>query len=51
MKSILIILLFVALTAVFAAGVAMAANGSPWLFVGTLVVYVAAFSKYGCLSQ
>ncbi|HTI68825.1 MAG TPA: hypothetical protein VMF06_02585, partial [Candidatus Limnocylindria bacterium] len=51
MKSILIILLFVVLTGFFAAGVALAAKGSPLLLIISLVVYLAAFAKAGCLSQ
>jgi hypothetical protein len=51
MKSLLIILFFVVLTLVFAAGVAMAANGAPWLLIGSLIVYLGAFAKFGCLSH
>ena len=26
-------------------------NGTPWLFIAALLVFVGAFAKFGCLSQ
>jgi F0F1-type ATP synthase assembly protein I len=32
-------------------GIVLLMNGTPWLFIAALLVFVGAFAKFGCLSQ
>ena len=45
------ILVWLIMAAVIAAGIVMAVKGSLWLLILSLVLFVVAFAKYGCLSH
>ena len=44
-------LTFVGFAFFLAWGIVLLMTGSPWLFIAALVVFLGAFTKYGCLSN
>jgi hypothetical protein len=51
MKFALAILVYLLIGAVLGAGILLAIRGNPWLLVISLVAYVFAFGKVGCLPK
>ena len=45
------VLVWLMMGAVLAAGIVMAVKGSLWLFVVGLVLFLAAFAKFGCATH
>jgi hypothetical protein len=51
MKFGLAILAYLLMAAVIGAGILLLVAGKPVLFILSLVVFVLAFAKFGCLTQ
>lgn len=51
MKFALAILAYLVLGAVVGAGVLLLVAGKPLLFILSVVAFILAFAKYGCLTQ
>jgi hypothetical protein len=51
MKFALAILVYLLIGAVIGVGVLLLVAGKPLLFILSLVAFVLAFAKYGCLTQ
>jgi hypothetical protein len=44
-------LVYLAMAVFLGLGIVMAVHGSPWLLIIAVVAYLAAFAKFGCLTQ
>ena len=51
MKLALAALVYLVIVSVLSAGILLMLNGKPLLFIIAFLIYVAAFSKIGCLNQ
>ena len=51
MKFFLTLLVWFVMVAVIATGFAMAAHGKPLLLIGSFVVFIGMFAKFGCLTH
>lgn len=51
MKLILAILVYVIIGVVLGAGILLMLAGKPWLLIASVLAYIIAFSKIGCLSH
>jgi hypothetical protein len=49
MKFFLAWVVYLAMAAVLGAGIVAAVKGSPWLLLISVLVYLVAFAKLGCL--
>ena len=51
MKLALAALVYLLIALILSVGILLLITGKPWLLIVTLVAYVVAFAKIGCLSQ
>lgn len=51
MKLAMAVLAYGMIALVLGAGILMLLAGKPWLLIAAVVAYIAAFARFGCLSQ
>jgi hypothetical protein len=51
MKFLLAIIVYLLIAAVLSGGILLAMHGKPWLLVASLITYIVAFGKLGCMSH
>ena len=45
------IVVYLLISAILCAGIYQMMMGKPWLLIGSLIVYVLAFAKIGCMTH
>ena len=51
MKFLLAVIAYLVIGTVLGLGILQAVKGNPWLLIISIVVYVVAFAKIGCLPK
>jgi hypothetical protein len=51
MKFALAILVYILIGLFLSLGIIMLLHGSPWLFIASLLAYILAFAKIGCMTH
>ncbi|HEX5218312.1 MAG TPA: hypothetical protein VFZ59_01995 [Verrucomicrobiae bacterium] len=51
MKFLLSIIVYLLLAALLAWGILLMMHGKPWLLIGSVVAYIVAVARIGCLSH
>lgn len=51
MKLAMAVLVYALMGAIIGFGIYMTVLGKPWFLIGTVVVYLVAFGKIGCLTH
>ena len=51
MKLVLAVLVYLLMGMILGGGILLLVAGKPWLLIVSLLAYVVAFGKFGCLSH
>lgn len=51
MKFFLAIVVYLLIAAVLSWGIVLMMHGKPWLLIGSILAYIVAFARLGCLSH
>jgi hypothetical protein len=51
MKFLSALVVWLIMAACIASGFAMAAHGKPWLLIGSALVFLGLFARFGCLTH